>query len=48
MSNRDAMLDRIRLAVAAGADLLLIGSAAVMLGWAAVLKIQGSRLTTTR
>ena len=35
-------------AVAGGADLLLIGSAAAMLGWAAVLKIQGSRLTITR
>jgi hypothetical protein len=35
-------------AVAGGADLLLIGAAAAMLGWAAVLKIQGSRLTTTR
>jgi hypothetical protein len=35
-------------AVVAGADLLLICSAAAMLSVAAVLKIHGSRLQTTR
>ena len=35
-------------AVLRGADLALICSAAAMLGVAAVLKIQGSRLPTTR
>jgi hypothetical protein len=35
-------------AVVRGADVLLICSAAAMLGLAAVLKIHGSRLPTTR